>query len=145
MATYGHIISDAQIVLVLLMNVNNAATHEYGRKFRNSMTTIRKLFVPEHVHTAASLKTIMKELSTADGVRNMRKAPSPSNLLGAANATDNVDDRVTKMQRMMQGIANSVDLSEYESAYGTAASSSNSELSGETRQRQERKERKKKK
>ena len=109
------------------------------------MTAIRKLFGPEHVHNAASLKTIMKELSAADGVRDMRKAPSPSNLLGAANAANDVDDCVAKMQRMMQGIANSVGSSEYESAYGTAASSSDSVLSVKTRQRQERKDRKKKK
>jgi len=145
MATYGHIISDTQIVLVILVNVNNTAAHEYGREFRNSMTAIRKLFGPEHVHTAASLKTTTKELCAANGVRDMRKAPSPSNLLGAANAADDVDNRVAKMQRMMQGIANSVGSSEYESAYGTAASFSHSELSGETRQRQERKERKRKK
>ena len=33
MATYGHNITDAQIFLVLLVNVDNTAAHEYNRDF----------------------------------------------------------------------------------------------------------------
>ena len=100
MATYGLTISNAELVLVVLVNVVNATAHDYDRKFRLAMTAIHKMFGHQYVHTAASLKTIMKELSAADGICDTWQAPSPSNLFGnngTANTTDNVNDRVTKM------------------------------------------------
>ena len=56
------------------------------------MTAIRKLFKDSYVHDATSLKAIMTDLNAADGVRDMKKGPLPSNLLGSANAIDKASD-----------------------------------------------------
>ena len=85
-------------MLVVFANIDSDVTHNYGRKFRPTMDAIRKLFVHQYVHIATSLKAITKELGSADGVCNMKQAPSSSNLLGSngtANAIDDVDDHVT--------------------------------------------------
>jgi hypothetical protein len=157
MTNYGHTFTDATIVLVLLTNVTNAAAHNYGSEFRIAITGIRKMFKDSYVHDALSLKAIMAELSVVDGIRDMKKAPAPSNLLGSANAVDSTDDLQSRLREMIDGMggtsnnsvgsAASVGSSEYESAYGTATSpysSSDSESSGETRKRLERRLRKKK-
>ena len=112
------------------------------------------MFKDSYVHDALSLKAIMTELSVVDGIRDMRKAPAPSNLLGSANAVDDTDDLQSRLRSMIDGMgtnsvgsAASVGSSEYESAYGTANlpySSSDSDSSGEIRKRMERKQRKKK-
>ena len=96
-ATYGIAIPNAQIVLILSANNDSAVAHDYGCEFRPVMAAICKLFGHKYVHTATSLKAIIKELGSANGIRNMRQALSPSNLLdsnGTANAVDDVDDRV---------------------------------------------------
>ena len=75
MATYGLTISDTELVLVVLANIDNTTAHDCGREFRLAMTAICKLFGHQYFHTAASLKTTMKELSAVDGVCDMRQAP----------------------------------------------------------------------
>ena len=52
------------------------------------MATICRLFGYNYIHTAKFLKTIMKELGSADGVSDMKAASTPPNLCGD-NGTDN--------------------------------------------------------
>ena len=50
------------------------------------------------MHDAASLQTILKELSGADGVRELKDAPAPS-----AGTAHSVSESVSYLQAMMDG------------------------------------------
>jgi hypothetical protein len=119
MATYGIIVGIPQLTLTLLANIETATKSEFGREFRSSMQAIRKMYTYNHVHDAASLQVILKELSGADGVRELKDAPAPS-----AGAAHSVTEAVTYLQAMMDGDTDS----EYtESAYGVNTDSDSSE------------------
>jgi len=91
------------------------------------MQEIRKQYAYNHVHDAASLQTILKELSGADGVRELKDAPAPS--AGTAHA---VSESVSYLQAMMDEDTES----EYtESAFGTSTDSDSSEETRKPRSR----------
>ena len=97
MATYGITITDLQLVLGIFANIDDTMDHDYDREFRPAMAAIHKLFKYNYVHTANSLKTIMAELGSADGVRTMEDAPSLSNLRGGNGTANVVDDSVSQI------------------------------------------------
>ena len=135
MATYGIVIGIPQLTLTLLANIETASKSEYGREFRSAMQTIRKSYPYNHVHDATSLQTILKELSGADGVRELKEAPTPST--GAAHS---VTEAVTYLQSMMAGDTDS----EYsESALGASTDSDSSEESRLSKSRSGRDKKKK--
>ena len=66
----------------------------------------------------------MRELGSADVVRNTKEAFSSSNLCGGNVTANATDDSVAQMQKNMQSYVDSeYSNSEYESAYGTTSSS----------------------
>ena len=127
LASYGIVISEAQITLIMLNNVESAIPHEYGREFWTAMQAIRQLFPYDHVHDATSLKAIMKELSSADGLRVLKEAPSPNELsTGTANA---VEASFTRMQRLIKEGYDSSDYSDYSAAAYETANAASSDSS----------------
>jgi hypothetical protein len=120
MATYSITIGVPQLVLMLLANIETAAKSKYGHEFRLAMHAIRKKYMYNHVHDAASLKTILTELVGADGVRVLKDAPAPS-----AGMAHSVADSVSFLHSMMDGGDTN---SEYtESVYGATSTSESSE------------------
>jgi len=101
------------------------------------MQTIRKSYPYNHVHDATSLQTILKELSGADGVRELKEAPAPST--GAAHS---VTKAVTYLQSMMAGDTDSEYL---ELALGASTDSDSSEDTRTSKARSGRDKKKKKK
>ena len=84
------------------------------------MQTIRKSYPYNHVHDTKSLQVILKELSGADGVQELKEAPAPS-----AGAAHSVTDSVTFLHNMMMDADTD---SEYtEAAYGVGTDSDSSE------------------
>jgi hypothetical protein len=76
-ATYGIVIGIPQLTLALLANINTATKSNYGRKFCLAMHTIRKKYRYNHMHNAALLQIILKELAGAHGVQILKDAPAP--------------------------------------------------------------------
>jgi hypothetical protein len=76
MAKYGFIISIPQLMLALLANIKTATKFDYGHKFCLAMHTIRKKYMYNHMHDAALLQIILKELAGADGIRVLKDAPT---------------------------------------------------------------------
>jgi hypothetical protein len=126
MATYGIVIGIPQLMLMLLANIEMAAKSNYGHEFCLAMHAIHKKYTYNHVHDAALLQIILKELAGADGVQILKEAPA----LGTGTA-HLVAKSVSYLQVMMNGDTNSAFT---ESAYGV---SSNSNLSKEERKPRE--------
>ena len=100
MAAYGITITEPIIAIVIIANVDAAAQEEYGVDFRQSLQAIRRQYNYNHVHDAASLAFILKELAGADGARNLRNAPNANALSnsGQANAVKNaVSDQMAQL------------------------------------------------
>jgi hypothetical protein len=76
MATYGIIIGIPQLMLTLLANIETANQSDYGCKFCSAMQAIRKKHTCNHMHDAALLQIILKELVGADDVRVLKDAPA---------------------------------------------------------------------
>ncbi len=87
------------------------------------MHAIRKKYMHNHVHDAASLQTIFMELTGANGVRVLKNAPAPS-----AEMAHSVANSVSFLHSMMDG--GDINLEYTKSAYGATATS---ELSEEER------------
>ena len=68
---------DTQVALIILANVEVAASHEYGTEFKTALQTIRRRYNYSHVHDAASIAAILTELAAADAVRQLKDAPAP--------------------------------------------------------------------
>ena len=88
-------------MIVVFANIDSAMAHEYGLKIQPAMAAILKLFGYRCIHTANSLKTIMnmKELGSADGVYDMKAAPSPSSLRSSNGTANAVDNSVAQMKK----------------------------------------------
>ena len=146
MATFGVVVSEAQLALTILANIEVAMQDDYGNAFRQAMQAIRRVYQYDAIHDATSIAFILKELAAADGVRNLRDAPDVNALgqqRGAANAVSQqreaanavVADTVSYMQKLVHGESSSYD-SGYASAF--SATSSDSDSSGETKEQQRR-------
>ena len=55
MATYGITIGVPQLVLPLIANIETATKSKYGNEFCFAMHAIRKKYMYNHMHDAASL------------------------------------------------------------------------------------------
>eukprot|EP00804_Cyclotella_cryptica_P028485 CCRYP_020574-RA/>CCRYP_020574-RA protein AED:0.76 eAED:0.38 QI:0/-1/0/1/-1/1/1/0/353 len=89
MHSYGVVVDDTQLALILLANVELATSEAWGREFRPALQTIRRAYAYNFAHTNDSITVILRELAGADGVRKLNEAPSPTT--GAANAvTDQI-------------------------------------------------------
>ena len=73
------------IVLIIIANIEWAASQEWGGEFRDAMRSIRRDFTYNKVHNAASCFEIMKFLAAADEAHDLCKEKSPS---GMANAVE---------------------------------------------------------
>lgn len=96
--TYGINMDDTQIALIIIANVEAAATHEYGEEFKIALQTIRRRYNYSHVHDTASIAVILAELAAADAVRQLKDAPAPSK--GTANA---VAEQFSAFAQLLQG------------------------------------------
>jgi hypothetical protein len=72
MAMYGIVVGIPQLMPTLLANIETATKSNYRRKFCSAMHAIRKKFTYNHMHDAALLQIILKELAGADGVRVLK-------------------------------------------------------------------------
>ena len=133
MATFGIKITEPIIASVIIANVDAAAQEEYGVDFRQSLQAIRRQYNYNHVHDAASLAVIMKELASADGARNLRDAPN-ANALSNSGKAHAVNTAVSKQMTKLCDEASSVASSSY--AYSTMsdeATISDSDTSADTK------------
>jgi hypothetical protein len=102
-------------MLMLLANIEMATKSDYGHEFCSAMHTICKKYTYNHVHDAASLQIILKELAGADGVRVLKDAPALR-----AGTAHLVAKSVSYLQVMMD---RDTDSAYTESAYGTNSDS----------------------
>jgi hypothetical protein len=100
MTAYRITIDDSQLALVLLTNIDVATGHDWGREFRPTLQTIRRKYAYNHVHDAATVAAILKELAGADGVRKINDAPSPTR---TANAVSNQVSLPTQLLQEQHG------------------------------------------
>eukprot|EP00956_Cyclotella_meneghiniana_P028879 scaffold68484_cov41-Cyclotella_meneghiniana.AAC.1 len=135
LSTYGVNMDDTQIALIILANIEVAATQEYGSEFKTALQTIRPRYNYSHVHTAASIAAIITELAAADAVRQLKDAPAPSKRF--ANA---VADQYSTFAQLLQGAATFIDTDDDE---GTAAAASDDERSASSSRRGRKKDKKK--
>ena len=96
MHSYGIVVDDTQLALVLLANIELATSEAWGREFRPALQTIRRAYAYNFAHTNDSLTVILRELAGADGVRKLNEAPSAST--GAANA---VTDQISYLTSLL--------------------------------------------
>ena len=87
MHSYSIVIDDTQLALVLLTNIELAASEAWGREFRPALQTIRRNYTYNYVHTRGSITIILRELAGDDGVQKLTEAPPPTT--GSANAVTN--------------------------------------------------------
>eukprot|EP00956_Cyclotella_meneghiniana_P036652 scaffold128493_cov64-Cyclotella_meneghiniana.AAC.3 len=126
---------DTQIALIILANIEVAATQEYGSEFKTALQTIRRRYNYSHVHNAAAIAAIITELAAADAVRQLKDAPAPSK--GFANA---VADQYSTFAQLLQGAATYIDSDDDE---GTAAAASDDDRSASSSRRGRKKDKKK--
>eukprot|EP00956_Cyclotella_meneghiniana_P026310 scaffold56538_cov51-Cyclotella_meneghiniana.AAC.1 len=132
LSTYGVNMDDTQIALIILANIEVAATQEYGSEFKTALQTIRRRYNYSHVHNAASIAAIITELSAVDAVRQLKDAPAPSKRF--ANA---VADQYSTFAQLLQGAATYID---YDDDEGTAAAASDDDRSASSSRRGRKKE-----
>jgi hypothetical protein len=77
MATYGIVIGIPQLTFTLLANIETAIKSYYSRKFCSAMQAICKKYTYNHVHDAALLQIILKELADAGSMWVLKDAPEP--------------------------------------------------------------------
>jgi len=135
LSTYGVNMDDTQIALIILANIEVAATQDYGNEFKTALQNIRRRYNYSHVHNAASIAAIITELAAADAVRQLKDAPAPSK--GFANA---VADQYSTFAQLLQGAAAYIDSDDDE---GTAAAASDDDRSAASSRRGRKKEKKK--
>jgi hypothetical protein len=75
---FGITPGEPELALIILANIHHAKEQEWGHEFWAAMSAIRKKYTYDHVHTATSVKFILKELADADELRNMKMAPAPN-------------------------------------------------------------------
>jgi hypothetical protein len=75
MQSYEIAINVTQLVLVLLANIDLAASENWGHEFRPTLQSIRHKYAYNFTHTPTSINDILKELASADGVRKLTDAP----------------------------------------------------------------------
>ena len=119
--TYGIVIDDSQLMLIIMANIEEAIRHDYGREFRQTIHDHRREHAYDKKHTATTTNKLLTELAAADAVRRLRDAPAP-NHLGTANAVqENYQQSLTRLQQLMNDTA---DDEASRNSYGTAYSAS---------------------
>jgi hypothetical protein len=119
MALYGIIIGIPQRTLMLLVYIETATKSNYGCKFCSAMHTICKKHTYNHVHNAALLQIIFKELAGAHGVQVLKDAPAPG-----TGTVHSVAKLVSYLQAMME---EDTDSAYTQLAYGVNSNSDSSE------------------
>eukprot|EP00804_Cyclotella_cryptica_P017383 CCRYP_020246-RA/>CCRYP_020246-RA protein AED:0.61 eAED:0.61 QI:0/0/0/0.5/1/1/2/0/312 len=95
MHSYGIVVDNTQLALVLLANVELATSKAWGWEFRPALQTIRRAYAYNYAHTSDSITAILRELAGADGVCKLNKAPPSS--AGSANAVTNQTSYLTTL------------------------------------------------
>jgi hypothetical protein len=116
MATYGIVIGIPQLVLTLLANIETMTKADYGHKFCLAMHFICKKYTYNHVHNAMSLQIILTELASANGVRVLKDAPTPS-----AGMAHSVANSVPFLHSMMDSDDSNLEYTKL--AYSTTSNS----------------------
>jgi hypothetical protein len=119
MTTYGIVIGIPQLTLMLLANINTATKSYYGCNFCLAMHAIRKKYTYNHVHDAALLQIILKELAGTNNAWVLKDA-----LALSAGTVHLVAKSVSYLQVMMN---KDTDSAYTKSAYGTNSDSDSSE------------------
>ena len=135
MQSYGINVDETQLALILLANIETAASEDFGREFRPALQTIRRRFPYNFVHDATSLQEMLTELAGADAVRKLKDAPPPTQ--GAANA---VTKHLHTLSKLFRAPSDSDYASESEvTEYASAVARSDSDSSVGTRRSKSRK------
>jgi hypothetical protein len=133
MVAYGIKLTDPIFAIVIIANVDAAAQEEYGVDFRQSLQAIRRQYYYNHVHDAALLAFIMKELASADGARNLRDAPN-ANALSNSGQANAVNKAVSKqMAKLCDENSSVASLSYAYSTMSDEATISDSDTSADTK------------
>ena len=92
LSSYGILLSDNTLAAIILAEADQAAREPFGREIESAMDHIRALYAYDFAHDAASVVVILRELASADAVRDLTLAPAPSTAgaTGHAAATTNV-------------------------------------------------------
>eukprot|EP00956_Cyclotella_meneghiniana_P019414 scaffold33240_cov63-Cyclotella_meneghiniana.AAC.2 len=131
---------DTQVTLIILANIEVAATQDYGNEGKMALQTIRRRYNYSHVHDATFIAAILTELAAADAVRQLKDAPAPSK--GFANA---VAGQYSTFAQLLQGAATYIDSDDDEgTAAATASDDDRSASSGKRGRKKDRKKDKKK-
>ena len=68
LTSYGITIENMQMALILLANIDTAASNEGGHKFHSTLQTIHRCYAYNCVHDTTSISDMLRELAGADGV-----------------------------------------------------------------------------
>ena len=88
---------DHRAAIILLANVETAATHEYGQEFRPALQTIRREYKYSYTHDAASIKKILAECAVSDTVCKPQDAPGPGGIRETTSAVKNLTGLFNRM------------------------------------------------
>ncbi len=77
LAMYGIVIGIPQLTLRLLANIKTTTKSDNGHKFCSAMRAILKKYTYNHVHDAALLQIILKELTSAADVQVLKDTLAP--------------------------------------------------------------------
>jgi hypothetical protein len=121
LTSYGITIDNTQLALILLANIDTAASNEWGREFRPTLQTIRRRYAYNHVHDTTSISDMFQELAGANGVQKLADAPAPS---GNANAVNKQVSLLTQLLEQQTSDSNG-EASEYTAAEQLDSNSSN--------------------
>jgi hypothetical protein len=98
MHSYGINIGPTQLTLILLANVDVAASENWDHEFCPALQTIRRHFMYNHTHDNASISTILTKLAGANSVRNPRALPMQSTTKSLSSLTSFNNRQSTPVQ-----------------------------------------------
>ena len=142
---FGLEATEAQIVLTVMANVENAAEQGYGRAFRAPLEAIRNKYAYYHKHEVTSLKDVLDLLATADTHRRMRDATAPTELQANALSSTLAALRGLFLDPDDATMAESSVATGYETVYAATSDDSNTSIETYAERRHCQKKEKKKK
>jgi hypothetical protein len=95
--SYGITVDDTQLAIILLANVELAASEDYGCEFCPAIQAIRHKYPYNHTHNATSIQAILIECAGTDAIQKLNEAPAHH--LGSAHA---VSDQVSYLTKLLQ-------------------------------------------
>jgi hypothetical protein len=125
---YGICVHDDLKAVVILANMEWAARQSWGTEISIAHRTIKAKYRYDHTHDTASIKEILKVLTSADEARDRRKAPAPG------EKAEMVSQGLESLRQLVQRQPSlSSDSSNTESAYATTDSEDGGQSRGRSK------------